>query len=622
MKLSVSLFRGEVPRVADNHLSDSYAAEAIACKIRNGNLLPFNDLLFEATPTKTGTKKTIYLWNATHSNPGYWFHWTTDVDAVRGPVAGDTQATTYYTGDGVPKKTDSTLATSGGGTNYPTASYDLGVPAPETEATVTAQDVTGNITGATQANPVVITDVGHGRSTGDLVYIESVGGMTEINDTQFTITVLSDDTFSLQDSSGNDIDGTGYTAYTSGGMWTQRYLVTDLETRSYVYTYVSSDQEESAPSPASLTVDVGPGQPVYLEGMDTGPTGSYNVTHKRIYRTATVGGSTDFYFVAEIVAATATYTDSLALASLGEVIPSTDWDMPPSDLAGLTVLDNGMMAGFSKNQVCFSYPYQPHAWPTTYRKTIDYPIVGLKSFGNTVVAVTEENPTVLVGVDPRSMTPAKKKINQGCVSKRGMVSLSDGVAYPSPDGLIVVGITGTRNITESLISRDEWLALVPTSFIACIHNGMYYCFYDDGTNQGMFIIDPNNPENGIVFYDTYATACYADPLSDTLYLQVGSDIEAWDSDSAKITYRWKSKEFLLDDEVTLQAGRVKAKTYADLTMRLYVDGSLIHTETVGSKSAFRMPGGYRGSAVQIELEGTDEVKVVEVAETMSELAEA
>lgn len=73
---------------------------------------------------------------------------------------------------------------------------------------------TGSITGATQANPVVITSTGHGLSNGDKVKISSVGGMTEINDRVFTVAGSTSNTFQL---SGED--GSSHTAYTSGGTW-------------------------------------------------------------------------------------------------------------------------------------------------------------------------------------------------------------------------------------------------------------------------------------------------------------------------------------------------------------------------------------------------------------------
>ncbi len=68
------------------------------------------------------------------------------------------------------------------------------------------------ITGATAANPVVVTAVGHGFETGDLVVIRSVVGMRQLNEHAFRITRIDADRFSL-----NGVNGTGYTAYTSGG---------------------------------------------------------------------------------------------------------------------------------------------------------------------------------------------------------------------------------------------------------------------------------------------------------------------------------------------------------------------------------------------------------------------
>jgi hypothetical protein len=77
------------------------------------------------------------------------------------------------------------------------------------------------VSGATVASPPVITTSAvHGYSTGDQVRFSNVGGMDEINRTAnpYKITVLSTTTFSLQDiNSGENIDGTGFTAFTSGG---------------------------------------------------------------------------------------------------------------------------------------------------------------------------------------------------------------------------------------------------------------------------------------------------------------------------------------------------------------------------------------------------------------------
>jgi len=68
------------------------------------------------------------------------------------------------------------------------------------------------ITGATQDNPVVITYTGTQFAEDDDVWIDGVVGMVEINGQEFTAVNVTATTFELQGE-----DGTGHTAYTSGG---------------------------------------------------------------------------------------------------------------------------------------------------------------------------------------------------------------------------------------------------------------------------------------------------------------------------------------------------------------------------------------------------------------------
>jgi hypothetical protein len=73
------------------------------------------------------------------------------------------------------------------------------------------------ITGATNANPVVVSSAGHGYSNGDEVFINSVGGMVELNGKSYLVKNVAAGTFEITDVDGNNIDGTGFGIYTSGG---------------------------------------------------------------------------------------------------------------------------------------------------------------------------------------------------------------------------------------------------------------------------------------------------------------------------------------------------------------------------------------------------------------------
>lgn len=81
---------------------------------------------------------------------------------------------------------------------------------------ITQAEAEKTVTGATQANPVVLTVTAHGYSSGGRVRTDDILGMTELNGCEFTIEVLTSNTFSLLDE-----DGTGYTAYVSGGTVTK-----------------------------------------------------------------------------------------------------------------------------------------------------------------------------------------------------------------------------------------------------------------------------------------------------------------------------------------------------------------------------------------------------------------
>lgn len=70
-------------------------------------------------------------------------------------------------------------------------------------------DVTGAISAITKANPGVVTDTAHGRTTGETLEL-TIAGMTELNGQTVTITVLTPDTFSI------GVNTTAYSTFTSG----------------------------------------------------------------------------------------------------------------------------------------------------------------------------------------------------------------------------------------------------------------------------------------------------------------------------------------------------------------------------------------------------------------------
>tara|TARA_Y100001973_G_scaffold87952_1_gene132535 strand:+ start:723 stop:2720 length:1998 start_codon:yes stop_codon:yes gene_type:complete len=81
------------------------------------------------------------------------------------------------------------------------------------------------ISGATQANPGVITATSHGYSNGDHIIVSSVVGMTELNGKTFKVANKTTNTFELQDVDGNNVNTTSYTAYGSAGVANKIYEI-------------------------------------------------------------------------------------------------------------------------------------------------------------------------------------------------------------------------------------------------------------------------------------------------------------------------------------------------------------------------------------------------------------
>jgi hypothetical protein len=104
-------------------------------------------------------------------------------------------------------------------------------------AVITEAPIT--ISGATQANPGVITATAHGYSNGNEIFINGVSGMTALNGKSYLIASATTNTFTLTDVYGNAINTSSFSAYTSGGTASRVYEVgtpyatADLETIQY-----------------------------------------------------------------------------------------------------------------------------------------------------------------------------------------------------------------------------------------------------------------------------------------------------------------------------------------------------------------------------------------------------
>ncbi len=405
-----------------------------------------------------------------------------------------------------------------------------------------------------------------------------------------------------------------------------------VDSRFYLTTFVTDWGEESAPGPVSDLLEVDQNDSVRISRPIV-PSGR-NIQKWRIYRSNVGTTSADFQFVEELLIGSTTYDDALKSSELGEICPTITWAEPPYRmdsqsaaipkpvkgtnpyLRGMVGMPNGIMAAFLDNTVAFCHPYIQYAWPVEYQITTEYPIVGLGVFGQTLFVGTLSNPYLISGSDSASMSAQKLDAAQACESQRSIVAAQGGVFYASPDGLCFASQAGVEVITLSLFAREDWQALVPSSIVAALHEGVYYFTYT-GNGGGCYALD--TVARKLVRTDLRATAFFYDPIADGLYFVNGTQIRRAFT-AGRRTGKWRSPRIILPLQAPLawvQADGNQAPG-TPVIVRWYGDGVLRHTATLTNTTPQRLPAG-RYLEHEVEVESTARVTKVLLAGSTQEL---
>lgn len=381
---------------------------------------------------------------------------------------------------------------------------------------------------------------------------------------------------------------------------------------AYVATLVSAYGEEGPPSSPSAAItrwdeaDDEPGMPIRVT-LPTVPAGAHNIALLRLYRAENNG---TFNFVVDLPVGTAEYVDSVPTESLGIDCPSLTWDAPDSRMIGLRAIGNGVLCGFFDNTLCFSEAYRPHAWPVDYQMAFPDNIVGVGATMNGIVVATTGKPWLVTGSSPAAMSQTQLDIDLPCVSRGSVVDMGEYVLYAAAEGLVSVAGGQAALITEGDFSRDQWQTLQPRTLHAYRQDGRYLAFYQGGC----FALAPGE---GIEFLDVSATRGYFDEAASQLYLIDGVAISAW-RQGEPMEYRWRSKVYE-NLRGNFSCGKVIAGGYP-VHLRILADGREVLAADITSRNMFRLPSGYAdASAWEVEISGHQEVMVVQLASSPSEL---
>lgn len=662
-------FLGEAPKLATEHLPETAAAFAYNTKFYSGDLIPFNQPSEVMAFAKTGTIKSMYPMD--DGAGGYkWLHWNTDVDVADSASSSNTTQRVYYTGDGEPRVTNYTLATTGAGTAYPYAYYTLGLPPPVTAATVAATSFT------------TLSSTQRARDSGNTATITFAAAHNLVNGAFVTTTAFGGTGYNLSNVQITVTSATTITYYCPGAAETTTADVAgkvDLagvtQTRTYVYTWYTEWTEESVPSPVSTTLYIKEGQTVTLTALPSvwpvSYTGTYNTTNMkvRIYRTVTSASGTRYYKVADVSLGTTSYVDTTPTKELVTIMASDYYDQPPSNMQGIQSVHNGIVVGFFGNTVCFNEPGYPHAWPQKYQMQVDATIVGVSNVGQSIVVLTTEHPWLFQGASPASMSKTKMDYKLPCTSKRGIVNMGYGLVFPTRGGLAVYGTAaGGELLTKHVYEWDTWRQDVEaTDVLAAQYNGKYIATH----GKGNFIFEKHDQIGGfLVELSQSFTSLFYDANKAVLYYAYNGKLYKWDDPAQPYEqFDWKSKTMVTKDYMNLGAARVVAdygsnpndvlvaqenaailaanqalisgrltlgavgdasfgsvsvagdaltplQAYnAGVQFQLYVDKGLLFSTQVASSKTFRLPTGYRSDTFEVRVTGNVRVRAIHLGET-------
>lgn len=561
MGIRVREFSGIAPALTPWKLPLGMAQVAQNINPDSRTIKPWKDAIVAASGYSAASITTIFRFGrGLTSDTQYWFQWALDIDVLKGPVIADTTERTFWTGDGAPKWTNSTMALTGGlQAAYPKAWRDLGVPAP-----VTA--------------PVL-----------------SVGGTPSSNDYQVQAYAYTNVSAYGEESapslicagqkvySGQSATLTGFDAAPS--------TATNATTARRLYRAVTSSADtqlyfvkEFGSSATSCVDDVGSniGESIKTTGWAVPPATLFGLT--AMANGILVG--CDGYDVC-VSAQYAPYAWP-ARYKLSADFPIVGGRAIGTQVAVLTKGNPYMLSGTTPDSLTLTKLSSPEACLSK----------------RSIVCLSSPMPS-MSGTDIMVDTVYYASQNGLCAMDSG--GAVRNVFGPSPGGL-------------GLMNREDWQALNPTSIQGYAYNGKYFGFYNTGIVTGGFCYDPKGGQASLTLFPFNASAGFYDIVQDHLLLQVGTNIVLWNSAGTSLTATWRSG-VIGTGWKTWAFGLVMARSYSGtITFKLYGDGFLQDTVTVTDAIPFKLSGNDKCQQWEIEITTTaDEVYEIGLYSSVDDL---
>lgn len=497
--LKLDFFNGSLPGTDPSLLPQGYCEKAVNADFSTGKMACRKEPLKIKTIIKSGTIRSFCKFG------GKYLFFNSDIDAAQGLVLKNGVEKLYYTGDGYPKQTSTSLAFSGEEHSFPTQTRRLGVSAPSSALTI-------NIT--PQGTPPSGAEV---KKTVSYVYtrINNFGDESAPSPQ----TPVTD----IYEEKGIVLSGFEKPDFLTTGEEIVAYRVYRLESSKYGAEY----QWIHYPSTPSNQDLVDGDMPV---------------------------SATEFVDFSQ--------DDKTVLSASTMVLQTEEWEMPPDDLKGITNISQGIWAGFKNKTLFISEIMIPYAYPEKYKKYTEYDIVAIEALPDGAVILTTSCPYVLYGSTPDTMVLQKLNYYQGCVWKHGVTPTPIGIMYPSKDGLCLCDGSSVRIVSSKTISHEKWQEFIQKENFGVYFKGKYFCFFNDSNSPGEGFMMDIQGESGVTLFKLSSSVVFSghDPdkgeIVQILKKNNVYSIEEWEKGNGFLSCVWLSPKLKFNDPVNFAACQI------------------------------------------------------------------
>ena len=376
-------------------------------------------------------------------------------------------------------------------------------------------------------------------------------------------------------------------------------------TFGFAYTFARRDADDNLAHESNAS----PTASIALAGENATVTGIVDstdaqVTHKRLYRTAAAG--TDYLFDQEIDTGTTTATSSQADTALGDEVE--DDNDPPPNLAQIAEFQGhffGVGDPDNPHYLWFGKRFRPEAFPVANFLEIgnpDDPLRGLAPLAGLLGVFSRATKYRLLGSSTAGFTVSEGLSHRGTIAGQAIVSAEQGIFFVASDGVYNTNLLAhDEEISAAiapLFNGETVNDLLPIntgageSMAAALWRRRYYLSVPTGESatpnlMAVWSLDTRR----WYFYDHPACALLVEEDADQLAAGLDDGLvyvleSGADDAGAGIALDVETKDYgggALHTRKLFLWVKLDADTVgAEITVRLYVDGTLNRTVTFTS----------------------------------------